>query len=48
MMYCDNKTAINIAHNLVHHDCTEHVEVDRRLIKKKVDSRQICLPCLLN
>ena len=28
MLYCDNKTAINIAHNPVQHDRTKHVEVD--------------------
>ena len=33
-LYCDNKAAINIAHNHVHHDKTKHVEVDRHFIKK--------------
>ena len=27
-LYGDNKAAIGIAHNHVHHDCTKHVEVD--------------------
>ena len=27
-LHCDNKTAIEIAHNLVQHDHTKHVEVD--------------------
>ena len=27
-LYCDNKSAINIAHNPVQHDRTKHVEVD--------------------
>ncbi|KAH9753027.1 protein kinase domain-containing protein [Citrus sinensis] len=26
-LYCDNKAAINIAHNPIHHDRTKHVEV---------------------
>ena len=34
-LYCDNKAAINIAHNPVQHDRTKHVEVDRHFIKKK-------------
>lgn len=28
-LYCDNKTAISVAHNLVQHDQTKHVEIDR-------------------
>lgn len=27
-MYCDNKNAIQIAHNHVFHECTKHIEVD--------------------
>ena len=44
MLYCDNEVAITIAHNLVHHYCTEHVGVDQHFIKEKVDSEQICTP----
>ncbi|CAA6671840.1 unnamed protein product [Spirodela intermedia] len=28
-IYCDNKSAINLVHNPVQHDCTKHVEIDR-------------------
>ena len=28
-LYCDNKVAISIAHNLLQHDRTKHVEIDR-------------------
>ena len=35
---CDNKAAISIAKNPVHHDRTKHVEVDRHFIKEKVDN----------
>ena len=38
---CDNKSAISIAHNLVQHDRTKHVEVDRHFIKEKLDSGRI-------
>ena len=43
-LYCDNKSAINIAHNPVQHDRTKHVEVDRHFIKEKLDSGLICTP----
>ena len=43
-LYCDNKAAIAIAHNLVLHDRTKHVEVDKHFIKEKIDSGLICLP----
>ncbi|KAM7507575.1 hypothetical protein LguiA_018028 [Lonicera macranthoides] len=43
-LYCDNKAAINIAHNLVQHDRTKHVEVDRHFIKEKIDLGLICTP----
>lgn len=33
-MYCDNKTAIEIAQNPVQHDRTKHVEVDRHFNKE--------------
>ena len=38
-LYCDNKSAIKIAHNLV-----QHVEVDNHFIKEKLDSGLICTP----
>jgi len=43
-LYCDNKSAINIAHNPVQHDRTKHIEVDRHFIKEKLDSGLICTP----
>ena len=42
-MYCDNKAAINISHNLVHHDRTKHVEDNRHFIKEKVEDGTICM-----
>jgi hypothetical protein len=32
-LYCDNNVAISTAHNLVQHDRTKHVEIDRHFIK---------------
>ena len=43
-LYCDNKSAISIAHNPVQHDQTKHIEVDRHFIKEKLDSGLICIP----
>ena len=43
-LLCDNKFAINIAHNHVQHDKTKHIEVDRHFIKEKLDSGLICTP----
>jgi len=42
-LYCDNKAAVSIAHNPVHHDRTKHVEVDRHFIKEKLDSGSVCM-----
>ena len=27
-LYCDNKSAINISHNFIQHECTKHIEID--------------------
>ena len=42
-IYCDNKAAISITHNLVFYDRTKHVEVDKHFIKEKLDSGLICM-----
>ena len=41
-LYCDNKSAISIAHNPVQHDRTKHIEVGRHFIREKLDSGFIC------
>ncbi|CAL2255838.1 unnamed protein product [Prunus armeniaca] len=38
---CDNKATIDIAHNLVQHDRTKHVEVDKNFIKEKLEVKII-------
>ena len=35
--YCNKKIATSIAHNLVQHDKTEHLEMDRHFMKEKLD-----------
>src|SRR4051812_2341104 len=37
-LWCDNKSAINIANNPVQYDRTKHVEIDRFFIKDKLNS----------
>ena len=46
-MYCDNKAAINISQNPVHHDQTKHVEVDKHFIKEKVEDGTISMVYVL-
>jgi ATP sulfurylase len=42
--YCDNKAAINIAHNPIQHDRTKHVEIDSHFIKEKLREGIIYTP----
>jgi len=43
-LYCENKAAISIVHNLVQHDRTKHIEVDRHFIKEQLQCGYICTP----
>ena len=40
-VYYDNDATILVSHNLVYHDWTKHVDVDRHFIKEKVDDMVI-------
>ena len=44
LLHCDNKAAIAIANNLVQHDRTKHLEVDRHFIKDHLNQGIINLP----
>ena len=43
-LYYDSKSAISIAHNLVQHDRTKHMEIYRYFIKEKLNCGNICTP----
>ena len=43
-LFCDNKSAISIAHDPVQHDRTKHIEIDRHFIKEKLESGCFCMP----
>ncbi|RVW63373.1 hypothetical protein CK203_060584 [Vitis vinifera] len=43
-LLCDNKAAIDIAHNPIQHDRTKHVEVDRHFIKQNLEAKIIQFP----
>ena len=41
-LYCDKKSAINIAHNRIQHDRTKHIEIDKHFIKEKLKEGVVC------
>lgn len=42
--YCDNKSAISIAHNLIQHNRTKYIEIYRHFINEKLKNNLICTP----
>lgn len=42
-MYCDNKSVIQIAHNLIFHECIKHIEIDCHFTRHHVQHRTITL-----
>lgn len=42
-LYCDNKVAINIAHNPVQDDRTKHFGIERHFMKEKHTDGQLCI-----
>ena len=43
-LYCDNKSAIEIANNPIQHDRTKHVKINKHLIKEKIEDGIIVFP----
>lgn len=48
LLYCNNKSAISIAHNPTHHDQTKQIEVDWHFIKKKLEEGLIYMPYIVS
>ena len=44
VLFCDDTTTIEIANNMVQHDRTKHIELDRNYIKDNLDSIMIKFP----
>ncbi|XP_061349772.1 uncharacterized mitochondrial protein AtMg00810-like [Gastrolobium bilobum] len=42
-VFCDNSSAIYLAHNLTFHECTKHVEIDCHVVREKIHSNLIHL-----
>ncbi|KAA0037298.1 putative mitochondrial protein [Cucumis melo var. makuwa] len=43
-LFSDNKAAISIANNLIQHDRTKNVEIEKHFIKEKLDNGSIYIP----
>ena len=43
-LFCDNKATISISKNLVQHDRTKHMEVDRLFIKENIEAKVVEMP----
>ena len=43
VLFCDNQSAVSIAHNLVFHSCTKHMEIDVFFVREKVLAKKLSI-----
>ena len=41
LVYCDNVSAIYLSGNLVHQQCTKHIEMDIHFVREKVKQGEV-------
>ena len=45
-LYCDNKSAISMTHNLMQYDWMKHIKINIYFLKEKLDNGLICISCV--
>jgi transposase InsO family protein len=42
-VYCDNQSAVKLAHNPIYHARTKHIELQHHFVREKIESKEIAL-----
>ena len=42
-VYCDNQSVVKLAHNLVYHARTKHIELQHHFMRENIESKEIKL-----
>ncbi|KHN38033.1 Copia protein, partial [Glycine soja] len=43
MLFCDNKSTINLASNPAHHEQSKHIDIDHHFIREYIQSKVVKL-----